>query len=143
MPVAVKDIMKTDVITVEPDLPISEAAKILMTYKIGTLPVVEKGKLVGIFTNSDMNKCVSNNCNAFETKVRDMMTKKVFTVSPETTVADAAQLMTKYGIKKLPVVQAGRLVGIVTVSDILVIEPSMISAIGKMVSFDPDNNIAG
>lgn len=143
MSILVKDIMKTDVITVDPDLSLSQAAKILMTYRIGTLPVVEKGKLVGIFTNSDMNKCVSDNCNAFETKVRDVMTKKVLTVTLKTTVTEAAQLMTKYGIKKLPVVESGRLVGIVTVSDILVIEPTMISAVGKMVSFDPDNNVAG
>ncbi|HKL75515.1 MAG TPA: CBS domain-containing protein [Halanaerobiales bacterium] len=140
----VKDIMSKDVQTLAPDTSVEEAAKILSETGISGLPVVKDGKLVGIVSESDLivkdkklhfpdyinviggiiylesyKKFREEFKKFIAVEVKDLMTEKVITISPEATVEDAATLMSDKDVNRLPVVEGDKLVGIVTRGDIV------------------------
>lgn len=112
-----KDIMTTKVVTVKPSTSIAEAARLLVRRKISGVPVVDekdKTKIVGILTEADLLAAPA------EAKtVSDVMKKRVVSVSPDTPVDEIADLLVKKKIKRVPVVDAGKLVGIVSRIDVL------------------------
>lgn len=140
-----KDIMTKDVLTVSPDMLVTEAAQILLENRISGLPVVNAdNELIGVVTEGDIiykNKDVKAPATLsilgaliyleapkrFEdelrkvaaVKVRDVMTKSVITVQENTPVSEIATLMIEKGINRVPVMRHHRLVGIVTRSDIV------------------------
>lgn len=125
----VKHWMTRDPITVTPDTLAVEAQKLMKENKIRRLPVVEKGKLVGIVTFRNLIEAAPSSATSLsihelnylimKIKVKDLMKKNVFTVSPEDTVIEAIALGVEKGIGGFPVVDAeGRLVGIVTETQI-------------------------
>ena len=112
--------MVEKVVAIEPTATIRKAAELMNLHEIGCVLVVDHEKPVGIITERDMLKriiCESRSPNT--TKVIDMMTKPLVTASPETRAGDAAKLMFERNIKKLPVTENGRLVGLVTLTDLL------------------------
>jgi CBS domain-containing protein len=141
----VKNIMTTTVITVGPETEIVEAARLLLENHINGLPVVDtKGKLIGILCQSDLvvqqkklplpsfftflegyipltsTKQIEKEVRkALATTVQDAMTPNPVTVSPDTEVAQVAELMVDKNFHTLPVVQEGRLVGIVGKEDVI------------------------
>lgn len=125
----VKDWMTKDPIVVSSDTPIIEAQKIMRDSKIRRLPVVDKGKLVGIVTYRDLIEASPSDATTLSVhelnylisklKVKDIMKKKVITVSPDDTAEYASLLGNKHGVGGLPVLdKRGKLVGIVTETDI-------------------------
>jgi acetoin utilization protein AcuB len=125
----VRDWMITDVITADLHTPMLEAHSIMREKGIRRMPVVRKGKVVGIVTRSDVRQAEPSDAttlNVWEInyllarlQIRDIMTKEVFTVKPEDTIKKAASLMHDHQIGALPVVDDdGKLVGILTESDI-------------------------
>jgi CBS domain-containing protein len=128
-----KDIMVQSVVTVESDQPVKEAAKRMNLYGIGCLIVISKGKVSGILTERDiLSKVVETSKNAGKTKVSEIMSSKLVVGSPNMDVVDAARMMLQKKIKKLPVVVEGKLVGLVTFTDIVRtvrMEPEMLNAI--------------
>ena len=122
--------MRTPVILVRPSDSVRTALKLLGEQKIRHLPVVEDGKLVGIVTDRDIRLVFPSAVTA-DNKEQDpfdalekisvgqIMTKRVLTVTPETSIADAARLLLERRIGGLPVVQGDLLVGIITKTDIL------------------------
>jgi acetoin utilization protein AcuB len=125
----VKHWMTRDPITVTPDTLAVEAQKLMKENKIRRLPVVEKGKLVGIVTFRNLIEAAPSSATSLsihelnylimKIKVKDLMKKNVFSVSPEDTVIEAIALGVEKGIGGFPVVDAeGRLVGIVTETQI-------------------------
>lgn len=115
-----RKIMVEKVVTIAPKATIRQAAELMNLHEIGCVLVVDHEKPVGILTERDMLKriiCESRSSNT--TKVIDMMTKPLVTASQETRAGDAAKLMFERNIKKLPVVENGRLVGLVTLTDLL------------------------
>jgi len=115
-----RKIMVEKVVTIEPKATIRQAAELMNLHEIGCVLVVDHEKAVGILTERDMLKriiCESRSPNT--TKVVDMMTKPLVTASPEMRAGDAAKLMFERNIKKLPVVENGRLAGLVTLTDLL------------------------
>ena len=109
----VKDIMTPNPIYVTPDTKVRDVIDLMLKYKHLGYPVVENGKLVGIVTLKDV-------INADEdARVKDVMSKDVVTVSPETNAFDALKIMSERGIGRIPVVEDGRLVGIVSRSDVV------------------------
>jgi len=103
--------------TVGPEIAVADAARILWHEGIGAL-VVEADEVVGIVTESDMVRGVCAGHDPEHLRVRELMTDLVITVGPEETIRDASARMQDNDIKKLPVVDAGTLVGIVTTTDI-------------------------
>ena len=120
--------MTKEPITVTPDTLAIDAQKIMKENKIRRLPVVEKGKLVGIVTFRNLIEAAPSSATSlsiFELnylimrmKVKDLMKKNVITISPEDTVVDAISLGMKHDIGGFPVLDHGELVGIVTETQI-------------------------
>jgi CBS domain-containing protein len=113
-------IMVGKVVTVEPSVSVKKAAELMNLHEIGCLVVVNCEKPVGILTERDMLKRVV--CESREpekTRVIDIMSKPLVSASPNMRAGDAAKLMFERNIKKLPVVENGRLVGLVTLTDLL------------------------
>jgi CBS domain-containing protein len=123
------------VIATRPDVKIKEAVKIMNKLSIGSLVVLdEKNNIVGIVTERDILKSIEKNIDPEINEVKDIMSKNVKTVSSDTDLKDAVDIMLKYKIKKLPVVDNGNLVGIITTSDIVVVEPKIIESIANLLS---------
>ena len=113
----VKEIIK-QVVTATPKTTIKEAARIMSKKGIGCLVITEKKSVKGIITERDVLKEVSKGINT-NSEIEKIMSKKVITVTPKDSIDDAAALMSKYKIKKLPVVAQDKLVGIITATDLV------------------------
>jgi CBS domain-containing protein len=112
-----KDIMTTRVVTVKPSTPIADAARLLVRRKISGVPVVDekdKTKVVGILTEADLLAAPSG-----AKTVAEVMRKRVISVAPDTSVDDIAATLVKRKIKRMPVLDGGKLVGIVSRIDVL------------------------
>ena len=125
----VKNWMSKDVITIDADDSMQNAIYILQEHKIKILPVMEKDHLVGIITDRDLKKASPSDATTLDMhellyltskiKVRNLMTKDVYTMRPDFTVEEAAAVLLEKRISGLPVVnEKNRLVGIITQSDI-------------------------
>ena len=110
----VKDIMR-NIHTACSDLKVKEAVKIMSKKKIGSLLISENKKSLGIITERDILK----NIDSLNKKVSDVMTKKIITIDIGKTMEEASRLMASKKIKRLPVVDEGYIVGIVTATDVL------------------------
>lgn len=130
----VKDVMNPKVIAVKSDASLTEASKMMDSYKIGSLLVSDQGKIISIITASDILKAVSKGMILEETTVEEIMNEKLITIDADKTLEDAVKIMVENKIKKLPVVRDGEFVGIITASDIIVVEPKMIESIANLLS---------
>jgi CBS domain-containing protein len=110
------DIMLKNVVTANPEDVLAVARLKMMRLGIGGLPVVEGGKLVGIITHRDT---ILVGEKAMNLRVKDIMTTDVLTIGKETSLREIVLLMTKTGYQRLPVVEGGKLVGLVTQSCII------------------------
>lgn len=120
--------MTSQVFTVSPEDNVADTMTLMREKQINRLPVVEKGKLVGIVTDGDLREVSpspATTLSIFElnylvakTKIREVAVKKVITCSPDTKLEDAAVLMRDHGIGALPVLDHEKLVGIITETDI-------------------------
>lgn len=111
-----RDIMTRTVCTIRPQTSAQEAAQLLSQKRISGLPVVdENSKIIGIVTEAD----IISKVNREGLRVADIMSHEVITVDEETLVSDIAMLLTGRKIKRVPVVQNNRLVGIVSRGDIV------------------------
>lgn len=117
----VKDIMTRDVITVTPQTPVTDIAKIMKEYNIGSVPVCEANSIVGIVTDRDIVlRDVAYGKNPSEVLARDVMTSGLTTINSDNDIHDAARVMAEKQIRRLPVVENGRLVGMLALGDIAV-----------------------
>jgi len=130
----VREVMNKKVMTVKPDLILRKAAEIMSNYHIGSLVVLENDKLAGILTERNVLVAVAEGKDPELTTVEEVMAKKVITIEPGKTIEDAVNLMKDNKIKKLPVIDGEKLVGIITASDIIVVEPKLIEGIAKLIS---------
>jgi len=130
----VKEIMNTDVKTINLNSNVREAAELMSKSNIGGLIVVEDSKLVGIVTERDvMKKVVALNKSATKTKVKAVMTKKVIMIDPDKDVEEAAEIMLERKIKKLPIVYKNKLIGILTATDICAAQPKLIEQLAQLM----------
>lgn len=109
-----------DVVQVGPDDSLLSAVQLLAEQRIGCVPVVEEGAVVGVFSERDLvYRAAQLGSAAFDLKVRDAMTAPAITIDDETPVIHGLSLMTKRRIRHLPVVKGGRLVGLVSIGDLV------------------------
>ncbi|MCD6489330.1 MAG: CBS domain-containing protein [Thermodesulfobacterium sp.] len=113
----VKSWMVTEVITASPDDTVEEAIQLMRRFSIRHIPVVENNKLVGLVTESNLRAYLSS--EKLQLPLKEVMILNPITVDPETTIDEAARIIYKYKIGGLPVVRKGKLIGIITITDIL------------------------
>jgi CBS domain-containing protein len=126
--IPVREIMTENVVTLSPDAPLLEAHRLMHDGCFRHLPVVDaEGRLVGILTRGDLREAwpsaltaIDKGMNMFllQQKVSGVMSRRVITIGPDATLEEAARLLLEKKIGGLPVVEADRLVGIVTECDI-------------------------
>jgi CBS domain-containing protein len=115
----VKDVMVKEVITVNPDTKIRDAVELMNKNEIGCLVVTRKGKPVGIMTERDvLKKIVCQSKNPEQTRVSEIMSKPLIVGRVDMDWREAAKLMLDHDIKKLPILNGEKLVGLVTLTDI-------------------------
>jgi len=129
----VEDVMVREVITIDEDATVKEAAEVMNKFEIGCLIAVRKKKAMGIITERDLLKrVVADAKDATKTKVKDVMSSPLVVVEPSMDLEEAVKLMFQMKIKKLPVVDEKRLVGLVTLTDIARFQPQMITILKQL-----------
>jgi CBS domain-containing protein len=126
MPLLVKDIMSKPVVKIDESKSAKVAGELMKKFRKGSLIVVSKDKPVGIITDSDMvKKIVAKNLKAGQVKLRDIMSKPLVTVKPGDDILVAVKKIKKSNIRRLPVIDRGKIVGMVSVYDIARTSPEM------------------
>jgi CBS domain-containing protein len=110
----IKEIMNKAIV-IDHDVSVKEAAKIMSGRNIGSLIVLKKNKIVGIMTERDVLKNVSS----LGRRISHVMSKNVITIDHGESIDNAALIMTEKKIKRVPVIDEGKLVGIITATDIV------------------------
>jgi acetoin utilization protein AcuB len=137
----VKNWMSKDVITVEPEDSMQQAISLMKEHKIRMLPVLQQGKLVGVVSDTDLKRASASDATMLDVhemlyliskiKIKDIMTKEPFTVSPDCTVEETAELLMEHKISGVPVVEeGGKVVGVITRDDLFKVLISL-SGLGK------------
>jgi CBS domain-containing protein len=104
---------------IAPTLSVFEAVAEMNRLRIGAIVVLEGGKLAGIFTERDvLRRVVGDSIDTKKTRVSEVMTRNVLTISPEATVEEVATMFTEKRCRHLPVVSSGSLVGLISIGDI-------------------------
>lgn len=118
----IRDILREKgptVITIAPELPLQEAVQVLVQHNIGAL-VVFDGEIRGIVSERDLlRRAAADIQQLAATLVRDVMTADVITASPDAPIRDVMDTMTEHRIRHLPVVENGRLAGIISIGDVV------------------------
>ena len=109
-----------DIVTCTAATPVKEGARLLAERRIGALPVLEDGKVIGIFSERDLLYCVAQEgAGALERPVSEAMTAPAITIEPAFALLDALELMTRRRIRHLPVVEEGRMIAFVSIGDLV------------------------
>jgi len=117
--VGIADAMTVRVVTVRPDETVQLAIARMNEENVGAVAVCEGHKLVGIFTERDVLRLAGEGSQFGEIKMRDVMTTRVLTLTPDVEIIDAARLMREKKIRHVPVVEDGNVLGIVGIRDVM------------------------
>lgn len=130
----VRDVMTNRVDSVTPNTSIVEIARLMKNNDVGSIPVCEDKKVIGIITDRDIVlKVIADGTNIESKSAKDIMNSKVITVTADQDVHEAAHLMSDYQIRRLPVLEQGKIVGILALGD-LAIEKIHINEAGDALS---------
>jgi CBS domain-containing protein len=131
-----KDVMKTNVITVSPSTPVSEAALLMRNEDIGALVVVDTaGRPVGIVTDRDIViSIVADGDNPADFVVEDIMSRNLHIVQEDESIFGILKILGKHSIRRVPVLRKGKLVGIVSVDDLIVVITTELSNLASALS---------
>lgn len=135
--VRVKEAINQKVIVIEPHATVADAAMLMANNNIGSVVVVEGENPIGIITERDITYSVA----AIDLKpslvtVKNIMSKNLKIISPNDILTKASKIMVKYNIRRLPVIENGKLVGIISNKDILAIAPSQIEVLRELATMN-------
>lgn len=117
--VQIKDVMTDRIAYIGPDASVAQAAQLMQKHNVGSVPVVDQQSVVGIVTDRDIVvRGVAHGKDAANTPVSQVMTSEIHSASPEMSLEQAAQIMSEHQVRRLPVVDQNRLVGIVSLGDL-------------------------
>jgi len=129
--------MTKDVVTVESGKTVVEAASVMAEKDLGCLVVVVKGFPVGIVTERDLVRRIVAVRGSFDVRVREVMSKTLVTIGPNVSLREAARVMASNRVRRLPVLDGNRLVGIIGASDFVrsvgrkTVAEELLSAVGR------------
>src|SRR3989344_7536008 len=132
--IAIGDIMTRNFISIHPTASLHECSKKIVKNKINTLPLVHEKKLVGILNSRDILWAITKKPNLDLKKVRaiDIAIKKVAVIKPSADIYQAITKMRTLNFRTLPVLSKGEIIGVVTLKDILKIEPELYPQVGEL-----------
>jgi CBS domain-containing protein len=128
---------------VSPTDSVREVARTMSKHKVGAIAVLDAGKLVGIFSERDvLTRIVAEGRNADETHVESVMTKDIIVAAPADDINKALQKMRDCNCRHLPVVHSGRLVGMISIRDLLQVDDddnrAQATFLRELVTYSPD-----
>ena len=136
---SIREVMTADPQTVSSDATLEEAAREMQSDDIGAVLVTDNGDVAGILTDRDIVvRAIAEGRDPSSTKVGDVATREVQTLTPDSSVDDAIKLVREQNVRRIPVVEDGRPAGIVSIGD-LAIERDTDSALAD-ISSEPPNN---
>lgn len=136
--------MTRDVITADIDMNSLDASRIMSEYNVDSLIVTEDYKPVGIVTGRDIiRKLATHDAKPSTVKLRDVMTRELIGISPDEDVVEAAKFMSKKRIRRLAVVDGGKLMGILADFDILSLYSGMNTILVDLIEMNRERAIAG
>ena len=115
----VRGVMSAPVVQVAPHATVAQAVRTMIDHDIGAVVVAEDGSAAGVFTERDLTRRILDEPDMLGRQVAEVMSSPVVTVAPDDEVVFIFHLMTEKGIRRLPVIEGGQLVGIVTERDLL------------------------
>ncbi len=125
------DVMTRTFVSVSPETSAAQCAKEMIQKKVGSLIVKENQNLVGILTEGDIIRSIAKKKDLSKIKAKEVMTRKVVTISPNEDIYQALTKMKGKKIRWLPVTVQGRVIGMITVKDIVVIEPELYDIVAE------------
>ncbi|MBZ5200637.1 CBS domain-containing protein [Planomicrobium chinense] len=120
----VTEIMTTDVQTCTMDATLQEIAGMMLDWDVGSIPVVDNGRLAGIITDRDLVIRGIAAQFSLDTPVRQILSSDLVTGRPDMDLEEASDLMAEHQIRRLPIVEGDKLLGIVSLGDVAVKDPS-------------------
>jgi CBS domain-containing protein len=115
----IREVMTPSPETVEPGQPVAEAAKLMKQADVGMIPVVQDGQLSGTITDRDIVlRVIAEGKSPASTTVGEIASGEIVTVDPEQELEEALELMSKHQVRRLPVVENGRLIGVLAQADV-------------------------
>ena len=139
----VEEVMNRNVVVSKPTVTLKEAAKVMGEMNMGSLVVSEDDKILGIVTSTDILKAIGEGKDVDNTTVQEIMSTNLITVQAEDDLEKAVETMITHKIKRLPVMKNEKLVGIITVSDIAIVEPKIIAGIASLISLNAPKRTGG
>jgi CBS domain-containing protein len=134
----IRDVMTADPTTLPEDATAADAARRMRDEDIGDVLVVTEGQLTAIVTDRDIAvRVVAEDRSPAETRLSEISSKDLSTLSPDDTVADAVRIMREKALRRVPVVEAGRPVGVVSIGD-LAVERDTESALAEISASEPN-----
>lgn len=136
--IRVGEVMRKTVVSTNADSTVVKAASLMKKYNIGSVIALDNGKAVGILTERDIvRNVIAEFKNPNKIKIREAMSRPLRVITPEVTLEDAAKVMKKFGVRRLPVInENGELVGIITENDIMKLFPSVVDLIEERAAIE-------
>jgi CBS domain-containing protein len=142
--VHVGEVMNVPIVTAPTTTRADRLARIMRTKKIGSVIITARGQPVGIVTEGDLaRRVVARNVRPSRLTASQVMSKPLTSIPEKTQVMEAARLMRKLRVKRLPVVRDGRLVGIVSVSDLSAVAPDLLEVLSEKSRIRTGETIRG
>lgn len=132
--VAVGDIMTRNFVSVKPETDLRSCAKEMVKHRVNSILISKNKKLLGILTARDILWAIIKKpkLNLKSLKVKEIATKKVAVIKPSSDISKALEKMRQYGFRRLPVLSKKELVGMVTLKDILRVDPGLYNQLGEL-----------
>jgi len=135
LPLKVRDVMVQEVVVVDENSSVKEAVETMNEFHVGSLIVLKEGRATGIITERDfLIRVLAEAKDVINTRVKDIMTSPLVVINPDADLEEAVKQMFQSKIKKLAVVDANKLVGIVTLTDIARVTPQMIRVLKQLAA---------
>jgi CBS domain-containing protein len=137
--ISVSEVMNKAVITMDVNSDIPSIAREMVINDAGSVIITENGKAIGIITERDLVKSIiTKDKTPSEVDARKILSTPLITVKPETSILDASRIMLKAEIKRLPVLENGMIIGIVSNTDILMITPGLTTILKNLIDINRD-----
>lgn len=135
--VSVAEVMNKAVIVMDINSDIPAIAREMVSRDAGSIIITENGKAMGIITERDFVKgIVTADRKPGEVKAREILSTPLITVEPETSIVEASEILLKANIKRLPVLENGRIIGVISNTDILMVTPGLNTILKELIDMN-------